>query len=43
MRTERKMESTDSPEIPDTGKTSEAPGLPWGLVWIGFGGESGVE
>ena len=26
-----KMESNDSPEIPDSEETSETPGLPWGL------------
>ena len=28
----RKMESNDSPDIPDTGETSEVPGLPLGLL-----------
>ena len=27
---DRKMESNDSPDIPDRGKTSEVPGLPSG-------------
>ena len=30
-RADRKVESNDSPEIPDRAKTSEVPGLPLGL------------
>ena len=28
-----KMESNESPEIPDSGETSEEPGLPSGPYW----------
>ena len=29
-RGDSKVESNDSPEIPDRGETSDIPGLPWG-------------
>ena len=29
-RADSKVESNDSPEIPDRGETSDIPGLPWG-------------
>ena len=32
-KADRKMESNGSPEIPDMGETSEAPGLPSNLSW----------
>ena len=33
-RSDRKVESNDSPEIPGRRKTSEMPGLPWGGLEI---------
>ena len=42
MRADRQVESTDSPDIPNRGKTSEAPSLPSGLVCRCFG-ESEVD
>ena len=39
-RGDSKVESNDSPEIPDRGETSDIPGLPsgWGLVGLGLSG-----
>ena len=36
-----KVESDDSPEVPDRRETSEAPDLPLGLVWRGLGESEG--
>ena len=33
---DRKVESNDSREIPDSMATSEVPGHPSGLIWRGF-------